>query len=199
MNALGLSSISSIKGFVEAGEGMAWMTTLAGKIAWTQEGAFIETADQKLELNGELVDYVREHGITWDSVSAGTKTNSADFLRLHSKTGLFRAWSEPTQSGRRYTVLVDYQDYAEMVLTNPDTKSMVIESFNREMAHLFLTGSQSEDPGIVIEERIERVMYRFGIPPDKIGFLYDHIKAVASGVAPAKPTKEKKWWQFWRF
>jgi len=40
MNAMGLPSINNIKGFMEASEGISWMTKLAGKTSWKQEGAF---------------------------------------------------------------------------------------------------------------------------------------------------------------
>ena len=195
MNALGLPTINNIKGFVEVAEGMSWMTKLAGKTSWAQEGAFIATADQKLELNGELVEYVREHGITWTPVSAGTRTNSTEFLRSQSESGLFQAWSEPTQSGSRYTVLVDYQDHSEKVLSNEQMKAEVMQFFHREMACSMLTGDQSGDPLAGIMKIGEKIMYRFGIPERKMGFFFDHIKSVASGFTPAKA---KKWWQFWK-
>jgi hypothetical protein len=194
MNALGLPSINNIKGFLEVAEGMSWRAKLAGKGSWAQEGDFIATADQKLELNGELLDYAIKQGITWTPVAAGVKTNSIDFLKSQSESGLFQAWSETTQSGNRYTVLVDYRDYSEKVLTNEQIKAEVMQFYHTEMARSMFTGDRSEDPVNLTMKIGEKIMYRFGIPSSKMGFYFDHIKSVTS-IAPAK---EKKWWQIWK-
>jgi hypothetical protein len=178
MNALGLPSINNIKGFVETGEGMSWMTKLAGKMSWAQAEAFIAAADQKLELNGELADYVREHGITWNPVPAGTRTNSADFLKSLSESGLFQAWSEPTQSGRRFTVLVDYRDHSEKVLANEQMKAEIMKFFHQEMARSLFAEDLPADPMARIMKIGEKIMYRFGIPGTKMGFFFDYIKSV---------------------
>jgi hypothetical protein len=188
MNALGLPSINNIKGFLEVAEGKSWRAKLAGKGIWVEEGAFIATADQKLELNGELVDYVRKHGVTWTPVAAGVQTNSINFLESQSESGLFQAWSETTQSGNRYTVLVDYQDYSEKVLTNEQIKAEVMQFYHTEMARTMFTENRSEDPVNLTMKIGEKIMYRFGIPLRKMGFYYDHIKSVTSFA----PTKEKK-------
>jgi hypothetical protein len=194
MNALGLPSINNIKGFLEVAEGMSWRAKLAGKGSWAQEGAFIATADQELELSGELIDYVRKYGITWTPVAAGVRTNSSDFLESQSESGLFQAWSETTQSGNRYTVLVDYRDYSEKVLTSEQIKAEVMQFYHTEMARSMLTENRSEDPVNLTMKIGEKIMYRFGIPLRKMGFYYDHIKSMTS----VAPVKEKKRWQFWK-
>jgi hypothetical protein len=186
LNALGLPSINNIKGFIEVAEGMSWMTKLAGKGSWAQEGAFIETADQKLELNGELVEYVRKHGVTWTPVSAGVRTNSTDFLKSQSESELFQAWSEPTQSGNRYTVLVNYQDYSDKVLENEQIKAKVIEFFHQEMARNLSMGERSRDPISMIMNIGEKIMYRFGIPYRRMGFFFDHVKSMSGGLGTGK-------------
>jgi len=183
MNALGLPSINSIKGFIEAAEGMSWRAKLAGKGSWSQEGDFIATADQELELNGELVEYVINHGITWTPVSAGARTNSVDFLAPQSESGLFQAWSETTQSGNRYTVLVDYRDYSEKVLTNEQMKAEVMQFYQTEMARSILMDDRSDDPEDLVMKIGGKIMYRYGIPSRKMGFFYDHIKSASSFAA----------------
>ena len=122
---------------------------------------------------------------------AGTQTNSADFLRSQSESGLFQAWSEPTQSGSRYTLLVDYRDHSENVLANEGMKAKVMKFFHREMARFLFTGDQSGDPIDWIMKIGEKVTHRFGIPRRKMGFFFDHIKSMAGGVTPEKPTDER--------
>ena len=190
MNSLGLPSIKNIKGFIEVAEGMSWMTKLAGKTSWAQEGAFIATADQKLELNGELVEYVREHGIKWNPVTAGTRTDSTDFLKSQSESGLFQAWSETTQSGSRYTVLVDYRDHSATIESDDVLKDEVLQLYRKETARCLFSG-QTPD----IEHILTSLTYKCGIPPKGMGFVLEHVKSVASGITPAKA---KKWWQFWK-
>jgi hypothetical protein len=185
MNALGLPSIRSVRGFVQPGDNMSWMFKLAGKTRWAQEDAFIETADRELQLNGELISHSREHGIKWEPVPPGTHTNSADFLRQHSETMLFQAWSEITQSGTRYTVLVDYRDHSDAVLGDEALKAEVFKYWQREMARHLFADNESGDIMDHISRIAAAITYRFGIPYNRMGFFFDHIKSVTCQQPPA--------------
>lgn len=173
MNILGLPTIDNVQCFVEVPENRSWMIKLGDKYTWAQQNDFIITADQKLELGGELVEFLKRHGVEWIPLNAGTGTNSSEFLSEKSQTGLFQAWSEPTQSGCRYTILVDYRDHSKTIESNAALKVKVFDIYRNEVTRCVFSGN---DPDL--NKILSSVMFQCGIPYKGMGFLVEHIQTV---------------------
>jgi hypothetical protein len=88
-----------------------------GPLNWLQAPSFIQDADTKLQLGGQLVKFYAAKGITFEPIPAMSEQEWNAFLERTRKSEVWRAFSERASSGIRYTVLVEYD---EVRLTNTD-------------------------------------------------------------------------------
>jgi hypothetical protein len=193
MNALGLPSILKIRCYLEPRPGAEWMLGILDKYTWPQAGDYIRAADHTLGLSGELIAYVAEHGIVWEPAPPGSDTNTTAFLSSKSETGLFQGYSEKTQSGNRYTVLVDYTDYSSKILPSERTRADILRDYQTSVGMALFSRSGagqpegSRDTMNGIQCALEKISYRYGLPFRKMGFLLDYIKSVTGAHTPEAP------------
>lgn len=173
MNALGLPAILRVKGFTEIPESNSWMLNIWDKYTWQQEGDFLATADHELSLGGELLQYVSENGIKWLPQRPEVQSNTAGFLSAQSENGLYQAWSEPTRSGLRYTVFVDYRDHSKAIQSNAllkqKAKELLIQVMAREAFGLKDIDRVNKDK--MIAKCLTKVMFQCGISHNNIALL----------------------------
>jgi hypothetical protein len=178
-NPWNLPKISKISGFAEIPPSQSILFDLPGPLYWTHSSEFIAQADRQLELEGELVDLVRQKGISFEKIEVLPDASQQSLLSSRCKSDLWQAYSETGKSGVRYTVLVEYCDHSETILADGVMKEQVIQYFHREMARFLFLQKASDDSLEFINQIGKRIMYKFGIPYRKMGFFFDHIKRMA--------------------
>ena len=109
---------ASARGFAEIPTDSA--LAKLGSVNWLQAPSFIQDADAKLKLGGQLVEFYSKHGIAFEPIPPMAEQDWNAFLDRTRTTEVWQAFSEKASSGIRYTLLVEYEkvDLSKVDSTN---------------------------------------------------------------------------------
>ncbi len=82
-----------------------------GPLTWLQSHSFIQDADTKLQLGGQLMGFFTAHGVSWEPIPVMSEQEWDAFLSRTAGSEVWQSFSERTSSGIRYTILVLYEEF----------------------------------------------------------------------------------------
>lgn len=182
-NPFGNPLISEVRGLAEIPPSCSVILDLPGpSLSWAQASDFVIAADRDLDLKGELIQFAQTHKISFQKMEPLLKTTRDSTLSGMSKSGLWQAYSNTSQSDIRYTIFIDYYDHSATILANEEMKAQVMQFFQQEWTRSLLTEAspdESDNPLDTIMKIGNKIMFEFGIPGRKMGFFYNHIKEMS--------------------
>ena len=183
MDGQNIIRVANVKYFVEIPPSKSVLKELGGPIMWRQAPEFIEEADHDLGLAGELCSYAAKHPPNFGTIDRLTGEEWYSFFSGQINTGLWRTYSKTGQSGMRYTVLIEYCDRSDKVLATEESRKAILNEHTRRFTKYMLDNPSATTEQIAkyaLEVAPEELMFKYGIPPEKMGFFFDHIKKLST-------------------